>query len=146
FFVTGPLTAAASIDGGAQTTSDVLNYDAGGQDVTLSANSITAGLGQTLTFTGIEAVNISNVAGVTVLGDGNANTLVLTRTGLTTDAYQLDSAAPVTLDGATSFTFFGLGGADQMEIDETASGLPQFSGTAQFSHTNAAFAASALAP
>ncbi|HVX63201.1 MAG TPA: autotransporter-associated beta strand repeat-containing protein, partial [Pirellulales bacterium] len=144
--VSGPLSGAVSILGGSQTTADVLNYDAGGQDVTLSANSIIAGAGQALVFSGIEQVNITNVGGVTVLGDGNANTLTLTRTGATTDAYQLDSAAPVSLDGATSFTFFGLGGADHMQINETAAGLPQFTGTAQFSHTNSAFAASSLAP
>ena len=80
FNVNGPLSAPASIDGGGQTTADVLNYDAGGQSVVLTANSITAGAGQTLTFSNIEDVNLTNVTDVTVNGDGSSNTLTLTRT------------------------------------------------------------------
>ncbi len=123
-----------------------MNYDAGGQSVVLSATTITAGAGQTLTFSDIEAVNVTNVAGVRVLGDGNANTLTLTRTGATSDAYTLDGGPLVTLVGAASFSFSGQGGADHMQIDETAFGLPQFAGAAYSGHTNTAFNGSSLAP
>ncbi|HUY90682.1 MAG TPA: DUF4214 domain-containing protein [Pirellulales bacterium] len=148
FNVTGPLSAPASIDGGGPDISDVLNYDTGGQNVVMTANTITAGAGQTLTFSNIEDVNLTltDVGGVTVEGDNNPNNLVLTRTGLTTDAYTLDGGPLVTLDGASSFAFFGEGGADHMQINETAFGLPQFGGAAAGAHTDPAFAGSLLTP
>lgn len=126
---------------------DVLNLDAMNAPVTVTATGVVIG-GSTVNFQEIETLNLTNVGPITVVGDANDNTLVITGNGGVADsgALTLDGGTTVNFAaaGPTSITFNGLGGDDALIVDETINGLPILTGAAPGSHINTAYTASGL--
>ncbi|MDB5334855.1 MAG: hypothetical protein JWN70_474, partial [Planctomycetaceae bacterium] len=108
---------AASIAG----LTDVLNLDAGGRPVAITANGISlAGVTLDLTALNFETVNVTNAGAVTVNGDAGDNDLVVTATSVNSATLQLDGGAAYTLTGITSLTFDAGAGDDTLTINNPA--------------------------
>ena len=105
------------MDGGSGTSGNTLNINAEGLPVTISGNTITAGTLAPVTFTNIQAVNITNGAGSSLTLDGTsgtANTMSLVGTGPEAGTATLNGVA-FSFSGMTSFSYQG-GSGDTIAV------------------------------
>ncbi|MCM2371709.1 dockerin type I domain-containing protein [Aporhodopirellula aestuarii] len=141
FNIDGNLPASPALPG------DVLNLDAMGGAITITPAGVTIG-GSTVNFQEIESLNLTNPGTVTVTGDANDNVLTVSGIAGAADSATLvlDAGPIVTLMSPTpiSLDFDALGGDDALVINETAGGLPIFTGVAAGAHTNTAYTTSGL--
>ncbi|MBI1918453.1 MAG: DUF4394 domain-containing protein, partial [Planctomycetes bacterium] len=103
---------------------DTLNFNANGDPVTATANSLQTPGEQPVTFAGIETINLQNTNGsIVVNGTSGPDTLVVTATGPDSGNYSLNGGPAVNFTGATQFTFNGMGGNDLLQVNNPAGGL-----------------------
>src|SRR5262245_8613281 len=108
------------LDGGDPTTppGDVLTFDAQGAAVSDDGSTLTASGFEPVDYAHFETVVLLNTGGnLVVQGTDGNDSLTLFDDTVLGPAYQLNSGPVISLGGATSFTFNGLGGADTLKVD-----------------------------
>jgi hypothetical protein len=113
--VAGTLIAPSILVDGGSSGDNTLNFNAQGQAVTISGDTITAGTLAPVTFTNIQDVNITNASSLTLDGtNGVANTMSLVGTGQEAGTATLNGVA-FSFSGMTSFSYQG-GAGDAIAV------------------------------
>ncbi|MBN9520701.1 VCBS repeat-containing protein [bacterium] len=126
FLLSPSATTTIAVAGGAGT--DTLTLGLGGGAVNDTGNSLAPTSAATVTYTGVERIELPDAGPVTVTGTSAANTLAVVRRDGATIEYVLDSG-PTVGYGGPSLTFDALGGDDTLSLDFAAgSPLPGVGG------------------
>jgi hypothetical protein len=123
-------SAAAGLAGieiaGTAQGNDSVTIQTNSQDVNVSSGRIDIGAQTLVTHTNVNSVGLGAVDALTVSGDDNANTLVLTPTSTDAAGFAQDNGPAFTVQSLQSFSYEGRAGNDQATL----------SGSTQLSPTN----------